>query len=53
MADQWGRDYDLHHLGVQLRAQLGDNQRLEISPYAQFRNIDHPIFEVISQVSHD
>ena len=53
VANRWGRDYDLHHLGMQLRAQLGATQRLEISPYLQFRNIDHPIFEVISQISHD
>ncbi|MGN6393651.1 MAG: TonB-dependent receptor domain-containing protein [Gemmatimonadales bacterium] len=49
----WGRNYDLHHLGVQLRSQLGDHQRLEISPYAQYRNIDHPIFQVIAQESRD
>ena len=53
VADRWGRDYDLHHLGLQLRAQLSSNQRLEISPYTQYRDIDHPIFEVIAQVSRD
>ena len=53
VADHWGRNYDLHHLGVQLRSQLGDHQRLAISPYAQFRTIDHPIFQVISQDSRD
>jgi iron complex outermembrane receptor protein len=52
-AGRWGRDYDLHHLGLQLRTQLGTNQRLEISPYFQYRDIDHPIFRVISQVSRD
>ena len=53
VANRWGREYTLHHLGVQLRMQLSVTQRLEISPYLQYRNIDHPIFEVISQVSHD
>lgn len=53
VTNRWGRDYDLHHLGLQLRTQLTPNQRLEISPYMQYRNIDHPIFEVISQISHD
>jgi iron complex outermembrane recepter protein len=53
VANQWGREYTLHHLGVQLRAQLSATQRLEFSPYMQYRDIDHPIFEVISQVSHD
>ena len=49
----WGRHYDLHHLGLQLRSQLAPNQRLEISPYAQYRTIDHPIFQVINQESRD
>jgi iron complex outermembrane receptor protein len=53
VVNRWGRDYDLHHLGMQLRAQLSANQRLEISPYLQYRDIDHPIFEVIAQVSRD
>lgn len=52
-ADRWGRDYDLHHLGLQLRTQLGVSQRLEISPYFQYRDIDHPIFQVINQQSRD
>jgi iron complex outermembrane receptor protein len=52
-AGHWGRNYDLHHVGVQLRSQIGPNQRLEISPYAQFRDIDHPIFQVINQQSRD
>ena len=52
-ADRWGRDYDLHHLGLQLRTQLGFNQRLEVSPYFQYRDIDHPIFQVINQQSRD
>jgi iron complex outermembrane receptor protein len=51
--DRWGRDYDLHHLGIQLRAQLGPNQRLEVSPYLQYRDIVHPIFRVLDQVSLD
>ena len=53
VANRWGRDYDLHHVGLQLRSQLSPTQRLEISPYLQYRDIDHPIFEVISQLSHD
>lgn len=53
VTNKWGRDYALHHLGVQYRAQLTPNQRLEVSPYLQYRDIDHPIFEVIAQISHD
>jgi iron complex outermembrane receptor protein len=53
VTNRWGRDYDLHHAGIQLRAQLTPAQRLEISPYVQYRDIDHPIFEVIAQISRD
>jgi iron complex outermembrane recepter protein len=53
VSNRWGRDYDLHHVGAQVRAQLSPTQRLEVSPYTQYRDIDHPIFEVISQLSHD
>ncbi len=53
VANRWGRKYDLHHVGLQIRSQLSPTQRLEVSPYLQYRDIDHPIFEVISQVSRD
>lgn len=53
VANRWGRDYDLHHLGVQLRTQLSPTQRIEFSPYYQYRDIDHPIFQVIAQQSRD
>jgi iron complex outermembrane receptor protein len=53
VANRWGRDYSLQHIGVQLRTQLTPTQRLEISPYLQYRNIDHPIFQVVAQLSHD
>lgn len=53
LRNRWGRDYDLHHLGVQLRAQLTPSQQIEVSPYLQYRDIDHPIFQVIAQISHD
>lgn len=52
-ANRWGRTYDLHHVGFQLRTQPGANQRLEVSPYFQYRDIDHPIFRVLDQVSRD
>jgi iron complex outermembrane recepter protein len=53
VAQRWGRDYSLQHVGVQLRTQITPTQRIEISPYLQYRDIDHPIFEVIAQLSHD
>ena len=53
VANDWGRDYTLHHLGLQMRAQLTPEQRFEFSPYFQFRDIVHPIFRVIDQISRD
>jgi len=53
VADRWGRDYSLQHVGLQLRMQITPTQRIEISPYLQYRDIDHPIFEVVAQLSHD
>jgi iron complex outermembrane recepter protein len=53
VANRWGRDYSLQHVGLQLRTQITPTQRLEISPYLQYRDIDHPIFQVIAQLSHD
>jgi len=51
--NRWGRDYTLHHVGIQARTQLTPNQRLDVSPYFQFRDIVHPIFRVLDQVSRD
>ncbi len=53
VANRWGRDYTLHHVGVQLRSQLSENMRLEVAPYMQYRDIVHPIFRVIDQISRD
>lgn len=53
VANDWGRDYSLHHIGTQFRAQLGVGRRLDIAPYAQLRDIVHPIFQVIDQESQD
>ena len=49
----WGRDYKLHHAGLQLRSQLGEGTRLDVAPYFQHRDIVHPIFRVLDQVSDD
>jgi iron complex outermembrane recepter protein len=53
VTNKWGRHYNLHHLGAQLRAQLTPHQRLEVSPYMQYRDVDHPIFEIITQITRD
>ncbi|MFW6089202.1 MAG: TonB-dependent receptor domain-containing protein, partial [Gemmatimonadota bacterium] len=51
--NDWGRDYTLHHVGTQLRAHLGEGRRIDVAPYAQLRDIVHPIFQVIDQESRD
>ena len=51
--DKWSRYYDLHHVGTQLRTQLGSGVRLEVSPYYQYRDLDHPIFNVLNAQSKD
>jgi iron complex outermembrane recepter protein len=51
--NEYGRDYELHHVGAQLRTQLAEGARLDIAPYFQYRDIVHPIFRVLDQVSHD
>jgi iron complex outermembrane recepter protein len=53
VADDWGRDYQLHHVGLQIRAQIGPTQRLDVAPYFQYRDIVHPIFRVLDQISRD
>ena len=53
VSDAYGRDYKLHHVGAQLRTQLAEGAQLDIAPYFQYRDIIHPIFRVLDQVSHD
>jgi iron complex outermembrane receptor protein len=53
LTSRWGREYDLHHVGLQYRLQLSPTQRIDVAPYLQYRDIDHPIFEVINQQSND
>jgi iron complex outermembrane receptor protein len=52
-ANRFGRDYRLHHVGLQLRAQLGDRTQVDVAPYFQHRDIVHPIFRVLDQISDD
>ncbi len=53
VANKYGRYMDLHHIGLQMRAALSPTQRLEISPYGQFRDLDHPIFQILVQQTRD
>lgn len=52
-AQKYGRYMNLHHIGMQLRAALSPTQRLEISPYFQGRDLDHPIFQILVQNTKD
>jgi hypothetical protein len=36
---------------VQLCGQLGAHTRIDVAPYVQYRDIVHPIFRVIDQIS--
>jgi iron complex outermembrane receptor protein len=53
VTNKWGRDYQLHHFGLQARAQITPTQRIEVAPYLQYRDIVHPIFQVLDQISRD
>ncbi len=53
LSNRWGRDYKLHHAGLQLRSQLGRGTQLDVAPYFQHRDIVHPIFRVLDQTSDD
>ena len=53
LSNRFGRDYQLHHIGIQLRSQLGERTQLDVAPYFQHRDIVHPIFRVLDQVSDD
>jgi iron complex outermembrane receptor protein len=53
VTNPYGRDYKLHHVGAQLRAELAEGARIDVAPYFQHRDIVHPIFRVLDQVSHD
>lgn len=53
ITNRWSRYYDLHHVGVQLRSQLSRGVRFEVSPYYQYRDLDHPIFNILVATSND
>ncbi|MGH9914388.1 MAG: TonB-dependent receptor domain-containing protein, partial [Pyrinomonadaceae bacterium] len=44
-----GRFIDFTRAGFQLSRQLDDRQEISVSVYGQYRNLDHPIFEVFDQ----
>ncbi|MCI0739829.1 MAG: TonB-dependent receptor [Gemmataceae bacterium] len=45
----WGRFYNYVRVGVGLTRQLQNGQELAVHLFGQYRNMDHPIFQVIDQ----
>ncbi len=45
----WGRFYNYVRLGLGLTRQLEHGQELAVHLFGQYRNMDHPIFQVIDQ----
>jgi iron complex outermembrane receptor protein len=45
----WGRDYDYVRNAVWLTQQLNANHQLEFVLYGQYRNMVHPIFQILDQ----
>lgn len=45
----WGRFVDFTRGGFQLTRRLDDRQEIAVTVYGQYRNMDHPIFEVLDQ----
>ncbi|MCI0717417.1 MAG: TonB-dependent receptor [Acidobacteria bacterium] len=44
-----GRFYNYVRLGVGFKRQLDSRQELAVNIYGQYRNVDHPIFQVLDQ----
>jgi iron complex outermembrane receptor protein len=45
----WGRFYNYVRLGVGLTHQMAQGQEVAVHFFGQYRNMDHPIFQVIDQ----
>jgi iron complex outermembrane receptor protein len=49
VAQDWGRFYNYGRLAVTLRQRVGEDDDLAVSLYGQYRDMDHPIFQVLDQ----
>lgn len=47
--NDWGRFYNYVRFGLGLTRQLNDDSELVLHLFGQYRNMDHPIFQVIDQ----
>lgn len=47
------RDFDLYRLANRTSFRLGEGSRLDIGSFWAYKHLDHPIFQVIDQLSND
>jgi iron complex outermembrane receptor protein len=47
--DDWGRFYDFVRVGAGLTRRIGSQHQIVVNLYGQYRNMDHPIFQVIDE----
>ncbi len=47
------RDFDLYRLANRTTFRLGEDARLDIGSFWAYKHLDHPIFQVLDQRSHD
>ena len=47
--NDWGRFYDFVRVGAGLTRRIGSQHQLVVNVYGQYRNMDHPIFQVIDE----
>ena len=45
----WGRDYDYARTAIWLTQQLNSNHQIEFVLYGQYRDMVHPIFQILDQ----
>jgi iron complex outermembrane receptor protein len=47
--NDWGRFYDFVRVGARATRRIGNQHQIVVSLYGQYRNMDHPIFQVIDE----
>jgi iron complex outermembrane receptor protein len=49
----WGREYDYYRAGLEWRRRLSDAQSFSVSAFANYRDMIHPIFQILDQVQRN
>jgi iron complex outermembrane receptor protein len=47
--NDWGRDYDYTRISARMLRQLNENQDFEVILFGQYRDMIHPIFQILDQ----